>query len=264
MTLEEIIRNRRSVRTYDAMRPVGAKDIAALRAAVEDSHSPFGGNIAVELKEFNGDKNDVPATYGTVKGAKLFFLMGHDGTKESQLSLGFRMQQVALKAAEMGLGTCWMSGTFNGSGFAKAAAFPTDTPLKLVKPVGYAAPKKRLSEVITRIALRSERRKPIAYLFYDGDFETPVDRHSKFRKPLEMMRLAPSSNNSQPWRAFVADNAVFFYYIKKSKVSLIDLGIGLAHFYLAAKECGIEGEFSITRNAPAPEDWIPVVKFRAV
>ena len=70
--------------------------------------------------------------------------MGTDGTEESRLSLGFRMEQVFLKAASMGLGTCWIAAIFKGTTFADAAGFPDDIPLKVVMPVGYSAEKQSI------------------------------------------------------------------------------------------------------------------------
>lgn len=180
--------------------------------------------------------------------------MGTDNSEESQLTLGFRMENVVLQAASMGLGTCWIAATFKGTSFSAAASFPEDTPLQVVMPVGHPAEKKSMMEKITRTALGSAKRKSMADLFVVGD-------SSKYYKPLEMMRLAPSSTNSQPWRAIVDGNTVYFYYEKKSEASILDLGIGLSHFYLAAKESGIEGELSICREAPTHDKWIPLVKF---
>ena len=54
-----------------------------------------------------------------------------------------------------------------------------------------------------RATLGSAKRKPMDDLFIVND-------ESKFYWPLEMMRLAPSSTNSQPWRAEVDSNTVYF------------------------------------------------------
>lgn len=77
------------------------------------------------------------------------------------------------------------------------------------------------------------------------------------------MRLAPSSTNSQPWRAEVVGDTVYFYYENKSEASILDLGIGICHFWFAAKESGIDGALSICREAPAHDKWIPLVKFQS-
>ena len=67
-------------------------------------------------------------------------------------------------------------------------------------------------------------------------------------QPLEMVRLAPSAVNKQPWRVVIADNAAHFY-LKRSKgfghetdldMQKIDMGIALCHFALTAKESGLD------------------------
>lgn len=252
--IKKIISERSSVRTFDKQRPLSQQDVETLRDAVSGATTPFGGKISIALKEFAIEGTFKPSTYGTINGASWYFLMGTDSSEEAQLSLGFRMEQVVLKATSMGLGTCWIAATFKGTTFASAADFPEDTPLQIVMPVGYPAQKKSILEKITRAAAGSAKRKPMADLFIVGP-------ESKFYEPLEMMRLAPSSTNSQPWRAMVEGGTVYFYYENKSKASILDLGIGLSHFYLSAKENGIEGELSICREAPAHDKWIPLVKF---
>jgi len=64
-----------------------------------------------------------------------------------------------------------------------------------------------------------------------------------------MMRLAPSSVNSQPWRALVVGDTVHFYYTPKSNLSLIDCGIGLCHFYEDERFHGHAGRFSEIRQS---------------
>ena len=69
----------------------------------------------------------------------------------------------------------------------------------------------------------------------------------------EMVRLAPSAVNKQPWRLVKSGNAVHFYE-KRSKgfisadgsdMQKIDMGIALCHFKKGLEEKGIEAEFVI-------------------
>lgn len=253
-TLEETILERKSVRSFDVNHPLSADDVATLKADLANAKSPFGGEVVIELKEFALNGPFKPSTYGTIAGARWFFLMGTDSSEEAQLSLGFRMEQVVLKATAMGLGTCWIAATFKGTSFAEAAQFPKSTPLQVIMPVGYPAEKRRLLDKITRATLGSAKRKPLTDLFVGAE-------GTIFQTPIEMMRLAPSSTNSQPWRALVEGQTVYFYYEKKSEASILDLGIGLSHFYLSAKGNGLNGSFSICKNAPSHDKWIPLVKY---
>lgn len=82
---------------------------------------------------------------------------------------------------------------------------------------------------------------------------------------LEMMRLAPSSTNSQPWRAFVSGNLVHFYYKPKSSVSVLDCGIGMCHFYEAEKYQSQAGEFFKSSDFPQPpENWKYIYSYKRI
>lgn len=250
-SINDIIVERKSVRTFDATRQMSARDAATLRQTLAESTSPFGGTANIELKEFALDGAFKPSTYGTINGASWYFLMGTDSKPDSQLTLGFRMEQVVLKATSMGFGTCWIAATFKGTAFAQQCSLPPDTPLQVIMPVGYPAQKMKLRERLTRVAIGSAKRKPFNDLFINAE-------NTKFQLPLEMMRLAPSSTNSQPWRAMVDGDNVYFYYVDKSKASVLDLGIGLCHFFLTAKEQGLQGSLRLCSDAPEHPGWIPV------
>lgn len=116
-------------------------------------------------------------------------------------------------------------------------------------------------ESITRMTLRSAKRKSMDELFSDGEFGTPVSDNNKFYEALSMMRLAPSAKNTQPWRALVRGNDVWFYYEDKTEASILDLGIGLCHFDLTLKAKGHEGIWEKSANAPERKGYIPVVKY---
>lgn len=252
--IDKIITERHSVRTFDKEHPLTQQEVAMLRSALEEASSPFGGKVSIELKEFAEGGTFKPSTYGVIKGATWYFLMGTDGSEEAQLSLGFRMEQVVLKATAMGLGTCWIAATFKGTAFAAAANLPADTPLQIVMPVGHPADKKSLMEKATRTMLGSAKRRAMSDLF-------EVSKESKYYQPLEMMRLAPSASNSQPWRAIAEADTVYFYYEEKTKASILDLGIALSHFYLSARAAGIQGHLTLTHDAPAHPGWHPMAKF---
>ncbi|MDE6396612.1 MAG: hypothetical protein K2K84_05020 [Muribaculaceae bacterium] len=250
MNIIEAMKERRSVRTFDG-KGLTREQKDALQQTINDSYSPFGGQLTIRLKEFDLKAGYKPSTYGTIKGAENFFLLGIGADEASALTAGFQFEQVVLKAWELGLGTCWIAATFKGSDFEKGEAWPEGEELKIISPVGTAI-KPNLREKITRIAVGSKNRKPFDELFFYENFDTPVPADNRFREALEMLRLAPSSTNSQPWRALVDGNSVHFYYASKSKASVLDTGIGICHFYETEKFHGRAGSFAKDANAPSP------------
>lgn len=197
-----------------------------------------------------------------IRGAEDFFLLGIGSDEASALSAGYRFEQVVLHAWQLGFGTCWIAATFKGSDFDKGIDWPNGESLKVICPVG-TAKKQSMMEKITRLSLGSKNRKPFNDLFFYNDFKTPIPEDNQFREALEMLRIAPSSTNSQPWRASVEGNAVHFYYKPKSPASVLDSGIGICHFHATEKYHGYSGEFTKISAAPLPpEDWKYLVTYR--
>ena len=85
-------------------------------------------------------------------------------------------------------------------------------------------------------------------LFFLGGFSAPLtaEEAGGLADALELVRLAPSAVNKQPWRAVVCGDTVHFYE-KRSKgfvtaegwdVQKIDMGIALCHFVCGLEEKG--------------------------
>lgn len=249
------------MRSYDGQ--LLPEEMAAkLNVAIEGSSDPFGGKVTIRLRAFDKTAGFKPSTYGFIKGAMNFFLLGIGDDEASALSAGFRFEQVVLKAWELGLGTCWIAGTFKGSDFDRGESWPGGETLKIVCPVG-VADKPRLLEKLGRKVMGSNSRKPFDRLFFTDGFSRPLSADSHFGEPLEMMRLAPSSTNSQPWRALVVGDTVHFYYKPKGPVSVLDCGIGLCHFCLTEEYLGRKGHFFKAGTTPAPPDgWTYLYSFK--
>lgn len=247
------MKERRAVRTFYKDRALSEGQIAEIQRVINDSKSPFGGEIAVKIHHFDLSKKS-PNTYGSVEGASWYVLVGCDRTPRSLLTLGFCMTQVALKIFSMGLGTNMITATFKGSSFIPAANFPENLPLTVLMPFGVPRKKFRLSEWLTHFFLGSRKRKPFSELF------GKVAHSSPLRQPLEMMRIASSAYNRQPWRAIVQNDMVWFYQVPSHNAE-IGMGNGLCQFYFTLKENGYDGVFSDADNAPHFEGAVPVTKF---
>lgn len=252
MNIIQAMKERRSVRSFDGQQ-LKADIISELQQAIDNSSDPFGGNISIRLRTFHIDGDFKPGTYGVIKGASDFFLMAIADNEDAALSAGFRFEQIVLKAWMMGLGTCWIAGTFKGSQFDKREKWPDGQTLRIICPVGVAS-KPRLMEKFMRFTVGSDRRKPFAELFFENDFNNSLKTDNKFGEALEMLRHAPSSTNSQPWRALVCDDKVHFYYKPKSRISVLDSGIGICHFIETEKYNGYNGTFSKDNTAPIPPE----------
>lgn len=236
------------MRTYTG-EPVKAEDLRSIREAVDAVSSPFGGDVTISIAEYADGGTFKPGTYGVIKGARDYLMMAMADDDASWLAGGYKMEQVILRATQAGLGTCWIAATFNGSTFERQMDVPEGEALRIVSPVGYAAERRRLMERITRSMVRASSRMDFDRLFSCGEIGQSLGRGSKWREPLELMRLAPSSTNSQPWRAIASESGVDFYYKGKSRLAILDMGIGLCHFDIGCRAADMNGEFFVNADA---------------
>lgn len=261
MDIISAIKTRKSVRNYlpEPLTPVEAD---AISASIASAVNPFGARPDIRLRRFDIKGSHKPGTYGVISGAGDYLLMASGSSATDALAAGFVMEQVVLAATALGLATCWIGGTFRGSQFGRGEEWPSGSDLRIIVAVGNGAPSERMLGKLTKLIGRSTTRKPFDSLFFTDSFSAPLPDGSRWREPLEMMRLAPSSRNSQPWRACATDSTVHFYSTSAAYMSMIDCGIALSHFYLTATRSGIDGRFGSSESAPsAPSGWVYVTSF---
>lgn len=255
------IQKRHSVRTYED-KPLLPQDRDALLACMNRLDNPFGVPVHTYIidKALNTDGEKL-GTYGVIKGASTFLGVSIPDTKLAPLAAGYEFENLILLATHMGLGTVWLAATFHRDNFASAMKIPKEERFLAISPVGYPAAKRSLTETMMRSTMRSSSRKEWEELFYQEDFHTPLtkDMAGAYAQPLEMVRLAPSAKNAQPWRVRKTGNAYHFYACYKpgrakgeETIKQVDLGIALSHFHQSALQLGLTGTF----QAIAQEDGI--------
>lgn len=261
MNITEAIRIRKSVRNYTGL-PLTPPELSALQQSIDSAVNPFRGKTSVRLRRFDLTGPFKPSTYGTVRNATHYLLLSAGDNAADALSAGFVMEQTILAATALGLGTCWIAATFKGTDFDKGEQWPEGQTLKAVSPVGKAAEKETLRGKLTKLIAGSAKRKPFESLFFLDTASTPLPMNNRYAEALEMMRLAPSSVNSQPWRAIVTGDTVHFYSTSSKYLSMIDCGIGLCHFFLSEKESSQAGGFCNDASHPAADSLEYIISWK--
>ena len=249
-SVEMLIRERRSVRTYDE-RPLSSDEMQHLRALLDQITNPFGVPVTFTLLDAKEHKLSSPVLCGDTLyvGGKV---IPQDHWNEA---FGYAFEKLVLAAQSLGLGTVWIGGTMNRAIFEKAMALADGEVMPCVTPVGHPAAKMSMRETLMRKGVKADWRMPFEELFFDGAWEKPLtaEKAGALALPLEMVRLGPSAVNKQPWRAVVMGDNVHFY-LKRSKdfaigksgdMQKIDTGIALCHFDLAAQEAGLNPQFML-------------------
>lgn len=252
----ETIKKRCSVRTYqDKELEPDVREM--LQSYMDNLENPFG----IQVKKYIIDKKlasegEKLGTYGVIKGASTFMGISVPDKDLAHVAAGYEFENLILEATALGLGTVWLAATFNREGFASAMGVPKDELFPAISPVGYPAAKRSLTESLMRTAMRSSSRKEWNTLFYLDNFQTPLhkDEAGDYAEPLEMLRLAPSDKNTQPWRVLKAGNNYHFFVTYKSGISrgekiikMVDAGIALSHFHQTILELDLKGYFKQTK-----------------
>jgi nitroreductase len=259
-SIVEVVERRFSCRTY-LDRPIEAETRETLERFLSSVEpGPFGTPTRFKLvaatPEDEGALRGL-GTYGFIKGAT-GFILGAAGDGERNLeNFGYRLEEIVLFATALGLGTCWLGGTFTRSSFAQRMGLRDGESMPAVVSVGYISKQRGLVDRIIRRQAAGTTRKPWAQLFYQGALGTPLSKGAAgvYRVPLEMVRLGPSASNKQPWRVVQQGYAWHFYMqrtrgyrdrnqlVQVADMQRIDLGIAMSHFTLAARELGQDGRW---------------------
>lgn len=270
----ETIKKRCSVRTYqDKELEPDVREM--LQNYMDNLENPFG----MQVKKYIIDKKlasegEKLGTYGVIKGASTFMGISVPDKDLAHVAAGYEFENLILEATALGLGTVWLAATFNREGFASAMGVPKDELFPAISPVGYPAAKRSLTESLMRTAMRSSSRKEWNTLFYLDNFQTPLhkDESGDYAEPLEMLRLAPSDKNTQPWRVLKASNSYHFFVTYKSGISRgeeiikrVDASIALSHFHQTAIELGLKGCFKQTepKNIELPQNTYYITSWYA-
>ena len=272
--VQETIQQRYSVRTYDA-KPVNETIRQDILNYAKTLTNPLGPHTHFQFIDVTtSDQGQKLGSYGFIKGASLFLGSTIPDEPGALEALGYEYEQLILYMTSLGLGTCWLGGTFNRSAFASAMEIREGDLFPILSPVGYPAAKKRIGEDFFRRALKANQRKPWDKLFFAEDFSFPLTKEAAklYQYPLEMLRLAPSAVNNQPWRVLLKDGIYHFLLYRSTGESSgtmdmqrIDLGIAICHFHLAALEAGLTGHFEklsltadiLPKNTSYIISWIP-------
>ena len=205
MTLNEMIFHRKSCRSFTG-KPVDAE---MMERILSFEPKPLYPEIKVRMDIVSRDKVKCICPWTT---PQLIIVCSEeaDGCLEN---IGFLFQQMDLYLQTLGLGVCWL-----GMGRMNPRTTSPVEGMKFVIMLAFGHP--RGDQL--RHDGRGFKRKPLEQIT-----DKPDPR-------LEPARLAPSAVNSQPWYFTHKGETIHVYCAKKG--SRLDIGIALAHLYVASEE----------------------------
>ena len=249
-SIKDVILRRKSVRTFSG-EPLRTEDRQKIENFLKTSENPFG--VFVEFRFLNAKAHKLSSV--VIVGAEEYVAAKVSRVPQFEIAYGYSFERFCLFAESLGIGTVMLAGTLSRRAFEEAMEVQDAEVMPVASPIGYPADKRSIREKMMRKAIKADERLPFDTLFFEGSFAQGLlpENAGQFRDALEMLRLAPSAVNKQPWRAVVCADKVHFYE-KKAKarakdssddIHKVDMGIGLAHFDLTLQESGIEGTFTV-------------------
>lgn len=246
-----------SLRSYAGV-PLTSEQSERLRNLCAEVSAPFPGLRAVLVEEPSSDIfTGIVGGYGQViQNAPAFIAFiagGHPDPSTlpadvepervpmpSDVDMGLLGEALVLDATAMGLGTCWVAGTFSRSKTRALVDLGEGERVRAVTPVGLAADREGTVQRAMQRMVRARSRKPLDELApgYEG---WPAWAQAV----AGAVQNAPSGKNGQPWRMRM-DGAAFVL-LKQQRTSVLvptymaDLGIALLHAQLAVQQAGIGG-----------------------
>lgn len=260
----ELIHQRFSCRTYQK-RPLSEEDRSGLEAFFPScTAGPRGNQTRFRiLPASKYDQRSLPrlGTYGFIKDPAAFIVGALPISPGALEDFGYCMELLVLKATELGLGSCWLGGTFTKSRFARLMDLHAGEEIPAVISLGYPAGQQAWLDRAARTYAGADQRLPWDQLFFTERWAEPIRKSGAGASlaPLELLRLAPSASNKQPWRLLHSQgrwhfylertsnypSPVFGYILGIADLQQIDIGIAMAHFELGLEENGRSGEWIV-------------------
>lgn len=223
MTVEEAVAARVSRRSY-LPKPLTPAEQARLQRRI-DLIQVVSGVRFVLVSDAGRVFSRFGKGYGLFSGVRAFLaLIARTDEAHSQEKLGFCGELLVLEATAMGLGTCWVGGTFDRAGCPCDLA--ANEELTCVITLGNCREKEGAKEALIHRFMR-RGTKDIEELY---DSVTDAPPAAWFLEGMQSVRRAPSAYNRQPVRLTYDGRSVTASVPQMGDYHALDLGIAKAHF----------------------------------
>jgi nitroreductase len=250
MSILDTVKNRTSCRTFKPV-PLSPADKRSLEAFIRENDTGLDNErIPFGIIEKKAGEKPMKLDYGIIKGHSAYVMGASKASVTSRVNYGYLMEKVVLKATEMSLATCWV-GYFDTEYFNADIKIENGSEIPSIVVLGYPTATPSLLDKVVRFSVKSAKRQAWGALFFNCHSKAALSPESvkKYSDSLEMVRLAPSSGNTQPWRVFFDDTANEFHFYKKlvsrryeaKGLHEIDIGIAMSHFELVSVYNGLSG-----------------------
>ena len=198
---------------------------AALQKVIDNLCERSGLNI--KLMENGEDCFSLIKSYGMFSGVKSYFsLSGKADDPLLHEKAGYFGEELVLEATRLGLGTCWVAGSYDKN--STAVKLAEGEILSCVISVGEIRKNENLKEKVLSGIIKTKRKTPAQM---SKNYDSAPDW---FKKGMECVANAPSARNTQLIVFEYTPNGVITENTGSWTSNKVDHGIAQYHFELGS------------------------------
>lgn len=217
------IGRRTSRRSY--ISPPTQEEMEKLQQAIDHANSDSG--LTITLVEDGSTAFAHGKSYGMFHGVQtLMVLKGPSQLPYLKEKVGWYGEKLILIATAMGLGTCWVGGTFDKD----ALETPPEESIICVVPVGHTPQRPSLKEKMIR-GMIHRKTKSVGEMVQRNRSLTPQEVHA-----MRLVQLAPTARNTQKVTFIFLKDSVSASVPGTGAFDLVDLGICKLHYALGMNQ----------------------------
>lgn len=262
MDVFQAILNRHSVRRYRAT-PLNKTALSQIDDIVAQAQPLVSRNRFMIMRRDVMTGEDLIAAmggYGRILSPPHFLLPYIVGENHPLIDLGYRMEQIAIHMVQLGISLCFIGSLGRESDVRIRFRLLRNAQIAAFLIFGY--PAETLADRTINAALRRRQHANIKLaadrIFFIDTFDEPQTPPKSIVRLIEAGRLAPSANNTQPWR-FLWKNQQLHLYVRENnprygkqthlqQYRFFDAGTCMANITLAMNAAGMKGKWELVSD----------------
>jgi nitroreductase len=178
------------------------------------------------------------------------------GERHMLEDLGYRAEQIAVRLATMGVGSCYIGALSREHEVRARFSLPEDARVAAFLVFGWPSDTLggRAANRFLRAVAGATTRLPAERLFFQDTFDDPATPPTDIAPLIEAARNAPSAVNAQPWRFLWHGDQLWLFVTRNNRkygsgptehYCFHDGGIAMANVTLAMEALGMEGGWEL-------------------
>lgn len=226
----EAIEKRHSRRAYK-QKPLGA-EIKQVISQMVDAVNESAGLDFIFI-------DDATPFFKIFTGKFSMIVVAGPDTQKARENCGYYGESIVLQCVYHGLGTCWVSGTYNENKVYETVNLASEKRIYAVITIGYAKDNYSLIEK-TMYNATHKKSKTYQDMFEACDAKLPEE----YAYGMKLVEKGPSAVNRRPVK-FRYENGVLSGYVDEPySDKSVDFGIAKLHFLIGVKSKGINGKWN--------------------